>query len=167
MTLSLLVGIEPPKEVFANTLKIQRFAATRLKDTIYAPKPHITVFVNSFSSFGEVENKIIGFIRKTKPFALKIEGLYTFQNDPLFKGADTIVYKLEKSAPLTKFQKEIAGALVPLRTDDQEKAILGMGSKFSPEQTENIKKHGLPYNSEKWIFHSSVVSVPRDKHKEI
>ena len=165
MSVPLLVAINPPKEIAKNIVKIRKFIVKKTGENLYGShEPHITLSVNSFSNFSDVEKKVLSVIKKHKPFSAKIEGLHTFPFDPIFK-TNTIVYKVKRIATLSKIQKEIVTKINPLRTDDQAKWLL----KHNPlkENIKNIRKYGYPFGPKDWIFHASIGSVSKRYYEEI
>jgi 2'-5' RNA ligase len=163
---ALLIAIEPPQEIKENIIKLRKYFTKKIGKNIYgAHEPHITLFVNSFSSFSDVENRIIKVIRKQSPFSIKIKGLHTFLSDPQISDSHTIVYAVERTPKLAKLQKNIVTTLNPIRTNDQTKWMLEQNPKLS--ENKNIKKYGYPFGPEDWIFHASIGAVPKNKYERI
>lgn len=128
--------------------------------------PHLSLLVNSFSNFSDVEKEVLSIVKKHKPFFAKIEGLHTFPYDPIFK-ANTIVYKVEKTRALANIQKELVTKINGLRTNDQVKWLLEQNPNQSKENIKNIRKYGYPYSPKDWVFHASVGSVSKEHYEEI
>jgi len=121
MSVALLIAIIPPKKVVKNIEKLRSYITKKLRKNIYGShEPHVTLFVNSFPNFSNVEKQVVNVVKHYKPFYAKIEGIHTFVDDPIFK-SHNIVYKVERTPELVKLQKNIIKRLNPLRTDDQVK----------------------------------------------
>lgn len=167
MSIPLLIAINPPKEISENIIKLRKFIVKKTGKNLYGShEPHITLFVNSFPNFSDVEKQLISIIKKYKPFSAKIDGLHTFTFDPITK-SHTIVYKVEKTPTLSNIQKEIVKRLNSLRTDDQMKWLLKQNPNPSKKNMENISKYGYPCGLKEWIFHASIVSIPQEMYEEI
>src|SRR3990172_13290604 len=105
MGISLLIAINPPREIAENIVKIRKFIIRKTGKNMYgSPDPHITLSVNSFPNFSGVEKRVLSVVKRYKPFFAKIEGLHTFSSDPIFK-TNTIVYKVGRTPTLAKIQK--------------------------------------------------------------
>ena len=167
MAIPLLVAIDVPREVSANILRLRKFIVTRVGKDIYgSAAPNVTLFVNSFSNFNEVDKQLVQTTKKFKPFPLKVDGVHVFKDDPILK-AHTVVYKLEKSAQLSKLHKEVVESLARLRTDDQAKWIFEQNPKMPQANKENLKRYGYPFGPEDSVLHASIGSYPAEKHTEI
>ena len=167
MGIPLLIAVNPPKEIAENIVKIRKLIAKRTgKNTYGSHDPHITLAVNSFPNFSDVERKVLSVIKKYKPFSAKIEGLHTFSFDPILN-ANTIAYKVERTPELSNLQKEIMNKINPLRTEDQAKQLLKQNPNPSKENMKNIRKFGYLFGHKDWIFHASVGSVSNKHYKEI
>lgn len=167
MSVPLLIAINPPKEIAENIIKIRSLIAKKTGKNLYGSHdPHITLSVNSFPNFSDVERIVISVVKKYKPFSAKIEGLHTFAFDPIFK-SHTIVYKVEKTPTLAKIQKEIVTKVNPLRSDDQVKWLLKQNPNPPKENMKNIRKYGYPFGPKDWIFHASIGSVSKEHYEEI
>ncbi len=167
MGVPLLIAINPPREVAENIIKIRKFIFKKTRKNLYGSHdPHITLSVNTFQNFSEVEKKILSVLKKYKPFSAKIENLHTFPFDPFLK-TNTIVYKVEKSSTLANLQKDIVSKVNDLRTDDQVKWLLELNPNQSKESIKNIRKYGYPFGPKDWIFHASAGSVSNRHYKEI
>ena len=165
MGIPLLIAINPPKEVSKNIFKRKLIFKKTGKILYGLNDPHITLFVNSFPNFSDVEKKVKSVVKKYKSFYAKIEGLYTFPFDPIHQ-ANTIVYKIERTPTLAKLQKDIVMKLNPIRTNDQAKWLLKYNPNQSKNSLDNIKKYGYPIGLKDWIFHATIDSV-KDKHYKI
>ena len=167
MGIPLLIAINPPKEIAENIVKIRKFMSKKTgKNTYGSHDPHITLSVNSFPNFSDVEKKVISVVKKYKPFAAKIEGLHTFPFDSIFK-TNTIVYKVERTPTLAKIQEEIVTKINPSRTEDQVKWLLKQNPNPPKENMKNIRKYGYLFGPKDWIFHASVGSVSKKYYEEI
>ena len=167
MSIALLIAINPPKKISENIVKIRKFISRKTgKNTYGSHDPHITLSVNSFPNFSDVETGVLSVIKNYKPFSAKIEGLHTFPFDPIFK-TNTIVYKVERTPTLAKLQKEIVTKINSLRTNDQVKWLLKQNPNPPKENMKNIRKYGYPFGPKDWIFHASVGSVSNEHYKEI
>ena len=167
MSAVLLIAINPPKEVAENILKIRKFISKKTgSNTLGSHDPHITLSVNSFPNFSDVEKKVLSVLKNYKPFSARIEGLQTFPFDPIFK-TNTIVYKVERTPTLSKIQSEIVTKLNPIRTDDQVNWLLQQNPNPPEKNMKNIRKYGYPFGPKDWIFHASVGSVSDEHYKEI
>ena len=167
MSIPLLIAINPPKKIAENIVKIRKVIAKKTgKNTYGSHDPHITLSVNSFSNFSDVEKKVLSVVKKYKPFFAKIEGLHTFSFDPIFK-TNTIAYKVERTPTLANIQKEIVNKVNPLRTDDQIKWLLKQNPNPPKENMKNIRKYGYPFGPKDYIFHASVCLVSNEHYKEI
>jgi len=164
MSIPLLIAINPPKEIADNIVKIRKFVTQ--KSTYGSHDPHITLSVNSFPNFSDVEKQVVSVVKKYKPFSAKIEGLHTFQFDPIFK-TYTIAYKVERTPTLTSIQQALVGKVNPLRTDDQAKWLLKQNPNPPKAMMKNIRKYGWPFGPKDWVFHASIGSVSNRHYKEI
>jgi len=163
-----MVSIDPPEDVTAKIQKLRKFIVTRAGHFPHFEKhpAHVTLINNTFSSVYEVDKKLVEIAKSTKPFAVKIEGLHVFQEDPIMK-LNTLVYKVEKSKPLQDIHKKLFGTIAPLRTEDQEKRLLENNPKMPAGMKENVKKYGYPFGPDDCLFHASIGSYTTEKHKEI
>ena len=167
MSIALLIAINPPKEIADNIVKIRKFISQKTgKNTYGSHDPHITLSVNSFPNFSDVEKRVLSVLKKHKPFSAKIEGLHTFPFDPILK-TNTVVYKVERTPTLAKIQEEIVNAVNPIRTEDQVKWLLKQNPHPPKENMKNIRKYGYPFGPKDWIFHASVGSVSNEHYEEI
>lgn len=167
MELSILIGIAPPKRMSENIIKLKsEISKLTRKDPFRDSEPHITLLVNTFPSFKEIESKLKQLLQKYQPFTICSDGINSFGYDPSTK-LYTLVYKIKDSLELYRFRKELFSALSQKRTDSQEKWLLGKNSKPSEKQLENLKKYGYFFGPEDSIFHSTIGSVPKKNFDEL
>jgi len=167
MTVGLLIAIRTPKEIDKNIIDLRKYIVKKVgKNILGSHEPHITLLVNSFPNFSDVEKKIISITKKHGPFNARIEGLHTFTFDPI-TNAYTIVYKVEKTPALTSIQKDVFDRLSPLRNEDQSKWLLQQNPNPPKETMKNIRKYGYPFGPKEWVFHAGIGSVPEKKYEEI
>lgn len=167
MGIGLLIAIKPPKKIAENIIDIREYIIKKTGKNLYGShEPHITLLVNSFPNFSDVEKNLVSVLKKYKPFKAKIEGLHTFSFDPILKN-HTIVYKVKKTPELSNLQKDIFKKVNKLRTEEQVKWLIKQNNKIPKENMKNIQKYGYLFGPEDWIFHASVGTVSKKHYDKI
>ncbi len=167
MGLSVLIGVAPSKKISENLIKLKKEISKITKEDPFGEsEPHITLFVNSFSSLQEIEPELKQLLLKYHPFTIHSEGVHSFGYDPS-TNLYTLVYKIKDSSELSQIQKELFFNLSKKRTDVQEKWLLEKNSKPSERQLENLKKYGYFFGPEDWIFHAAISSVPKENFDKL
>lgn len=163
---NLLVALEPPKKLSESIMGLRKYIVKKTGKDLYGKhKPHVTLYVNTFNKFSEVDEIITKVAKNYKKFEVNGEGIHTFFDDNL-SGGHTVVYKLGENKKLQKLQKDIMLKLVKLRTDDQEKWCLEKSDNWPKQQLDNIKKFGFPYSYKDYIFHASIGAIPKETYKK-
>jgi hypothetical protein len=152
----LLIAINPPNEVAQNIREARKEIEKIVGRAIYGDhEPHITLFVNSFSSVEEVSKEIEVVANLRPQFGVSIAGIEVLE-DPI-NMSQTAVYRVTSSEVLKELQKTVVESLNPLRTKQQENNLV----RTTPvEKIETLRKYGYPYGPEDWIFHASIASFP-------
>jgi len=169
-SVSLIVGIELPKEIIGNIKKMQSIID---RDDLYdSHEPHITLIINTFPSIELVKKKITPIIKKFRPFNMAISGFHTFENDTLTKGnkifkGDTLVYEVKKTEELAKLQNSLFSELNMIRTKDQEEHIMKNYLKLPEKALKNIEMFGYPVNVDDWIFHCTILAASPEIYKSV
>ncbi|MBU3940982.1 MAG: 2'-5' RNA ligase family protein [Nanoarchaeota archaeon] len=164
---TLLIAISPPKKISENIISLRKYLVQKtglnpFKDT----KAHITLLVNTFPNFKDVDKELKNLVKSYKPFMAEIEKIDGFGYDPIWK-ATTVIYKVKGNKEISDLQKEIFEKIAPLRDDEQVKWLLQQNNKFSKEAMKNIKKYGYPYGPKGWSFHTSIAVVPKEDYKKL
>lgn len=161
MGLSILVGITPSQKIKGNIIKLRQEIPKLTEESTYKEsEPHITIFVNTFSSFPKIESEFKKLLQRHRPFAISSEGVHSFGYDPITRFY-TLVYKIKNSPELAQLQRDLFSALCPKRTDRQ-KRLLQKKSKPSKKQLENLEKYGYFFGPDDWTFHATIGSIPKE-----
>ena len=164
---TLLIALSPPKEISKNVIYLRKYLVQKtglnpFKDT----KAHITLLVNTFPNFKDVDKELKNLVKIYRTFLSEIEKIDAFGYDPIWK-ATTVIYKVKRTKEISNLQKEIFEKIAPLRNDEQVKWLLQQNNKFSKKSMKNIKKYGYPYGPKEWSFHTSVAVVPKKDYKKL
>lgn len=162
MSVSILIGISPTEKLNKNIIKVRQEIAKLTKENVYQEsEPHITLLVNTFTSFSEIESDFKKILKKHKPFTIKCEGVFSFGYSPITK-LYTLVYKIKKSFRLTLLQKELFLSLNQKRTDEQKEWLLQKNQNPPKKYIANLKKYGYVFGPDNWEFHATIGSVSKD-----
>ena len=168
MSLSILVGLEPPKSVKEGILTIREELGELNQQNIYGNSdPHITLFVNTYNKQKEIDRRVESITKKHKPFLTKVHGVHSFGYDAK-TNLHTLVYLIKENSQLKSLQMEIVNSLNPLKNNIQSRKCLG-NKNLTKEQIYNILLFGFPYSPISWNFHATIGSFPEevfDKVKE-
>jgi hypothetical protein len=159
MGISLLIGINPPKSIKEKIDKIRKYDPN---NNYGKHEPHVTLYVNSFKGFSEIDKKLAKVLKKHKPFVIEISKLDYFDFDPILKSY-TIIYKVEKNKNLSSLQNDIVDVLKNSRTTDQAKWLLKKNKNYPKKQLSNIKRYGYPFGPKDWLFHIGIGSYTKNK----
>jgi len=164
MGFSLLVGIEPDKKIIENINKIRKFFNTKLySDPFSKSDPHITLFINSFSNYRKIEKIIFEITKKFNKFNLRIEGVHIFKKNNVLSSNYILVYKISNNKNLIKLQKLLIKNLIPLKNKDYDNWLISQIENITPKLRNNIIKTGTPIDLDKYIFHTTICSVPKNE----
>jgi 2'-5' RNA ligase len=160
---SLLIGLELPKSIKESIEKLRKYIVKKDDKNSYGNHDaHITLFVNTFRSFSEVDKEIQKIAKKTKPFEISTEGAYTFPYDP-FNIGKTVVYKIEDNESLRNVQQLIYDNTNPFRTPEQVEWIRRKNPNLSEDLQKNVDKYGFPFAPENYVHHATI-GVISDKN---
>lgn len=166
--INLLIALEVPKEIKESITNLRRYIIDKDKTNNYGNhEAHITLFVNTFRNFSEVEKEVKKIAKATKPFSAITKGAYAFPYDPLNSKGRTIVYRIEDNKELRKLQKNIYDETNHLRTHHQVEWINKVNPNLSKEQKNNVKKYGFPFAPEDYIHHASIGTVTEKNYNKI
>lgn len=161
MTIPILVGLEPPKEL-RDIIQSIRTAADKITPINYYrhAEPHITLFVNTFPALESVGGIVSKIAERTPQFYAKIAGLHSFGYDAATR-LHTLVYHVEETQELRKVQQEVVQQLNAIRTPEQAMKHMHRQD-ITNEQRKNLEKYGLLYSPETWVFHATIGSFPEE-----
>ncbi len=164
MRFMLLVGIEPNKRITNNINKIRKLVNTKLySDPFSKSDPHITLFINSFSNYKEVEKITFDIVKRFKKFNIKIEGIHIFKKNNVLSSNYILVYKISNNKNLIKLQKLLIKDLIQLKNNDYDNWLISQIENITPKLRNNIIKTGTPIDLDKYIFHTTICSVPKNE----
>ncbi len=167
MSYSFLIAVTPPEKLFNEIVGIKesikkkygiQYATTHI--------PHLSIFLNSFASFKDVDEEINKIIPKIRPFKVDISGISYFGKDSLTYGT-TIFLKVKKTKELDNIHKLFLERLNHLRTNDQMRWLNYKKENFSPHLWDFVQKYGYPYVLENYLAHISIDSVKKENFEVI
>lgn len=163
----ILVAIKPPPFLIDNVRKLRADIESISGENVYGDHaPHITLFLNSFDDYADVESVVKKIAAAYNSFWVEVESLHDFPFDPVNK-AHTLVYKIVPTLELSTLQRLVTTELRTIRNRDQEKSLLEKKAYNNETEKQTILEYGWPYSPESWIFHLSIGSVKDENFKEV
>ena len=163
MSVPLLIAIDPQKQVNKNIIELRKYITKATGINFYGNHdPHITLVVNSFRNFSEVDRKVKEILKTYKPFYAKIRGLGVLSNP--FPN-HVILYKIKKDKILSNLQKQLTEKLNTLRTQDQANWMLKQENNFKQKNLKNLEKWGYPFGPKEFMPHASIGTIRKDQYK--
>jgi len=130
-------------------------------------EPHITLYINSFNNINFIEKKLIKLIDTVPSFDIKLEGINSFESDPITKESILILKVKKGITNLKNLQKKIIKSVHSFRNQEYSNWLFSQNNTLNKEKKENIINTGTPINLEEYDFHATICSIPQKELTKI
>jgi len=156
--------LEPEKELFDKIWKSKEEIKQKIGDSLYlSDPPHLTLYIGKFGD--DLLGKINDWFRNNKDVGkIFMKEVHTFERDSVTKG-NTIVYMIDKTEELLRFQTGIIEFLSKFRIEEFVKRYEGLN--LTGEFKENLEKYSYPFVGKIWLPHFGIGTFSEENYNKL